>query len=131
MSVELFNVLSYHHQIVENVDITTTDPDWTDLISLTAVDMSVGTYALSASIQFHQNSTSQDFLYQFSYDGEATWGPVYMKRVKGRNNIEVLEIFDVLDLPSVETIQVACRVSRSATADTTVIKAILACERKA
>ena len=131
MSVELFNVLAFRHNIVENIDITTTDPDWTDLIALTATDMAVGTYALSFSLQFTLHSTSQQFLYRFSHDGGATWGYEYDKEVKDRNMTSVIEIFDILEHTAIGDIDIRCQVTRSGGAACNVIKAIAACERKA
>jgi len=130
MSVELFDILTFDHQIVENVDITTTDPDWTDLLTLTTPSRAAGTYALSFSLQFHLNSTSQSFLYRFSLDGGASWGLAYEKEVKDKHNTEVIEVFDVMELAADAVIDLRCQVTREGSADCEVLKAIIACERK-
>jgi hypothetical protein len=130
MSVELFNVLTFDHNVVENVAITTTDPDWTDLISLTTLQREVGIYGIAFSLQFSLNSTSQSFLYQFSMDGGSTWGPIYQKEVKDRSNIEVIEVFNILELNTPEVIDLKCQVTREGSADCNVIKALITCERK-
>jgi len=122
---------TFDYEIVEAIDVTTTDPDWTDLITLTTPSREAGTYALSFSLQFHLNSTSQAFLYRFSLDGGATWGLDYEKEVKDRHNTEVIEVFDILELGADAVIDLRVQVTREADAACQVIKAIIACERKA
>lgn len=128
--MELFDILTFDREIVESVDITTTDPDWTDLITLSVPDMVAGDYALAFSLQFWHNTTSQAFLYRFSLDGGSTWGPAYEKEVKDRNNTEVIEVSDLL-VHIGGTIQVSVQVTKGGTADCTVNKGIIVCERKA
>jgi len=130
MSIEIFDLLTFDHTIVENVDITTTDPDWTDLMALTTPVRDAGVYGLTFSLQFSLNSTSQAFLYRFSLDGGATWGIDYEKEVKDRHNIEVIEVLDVLELAADAVIDIRVQVTRESTADCEVIKGIVACERK-
>jgi hypothetical protein len=129
--MELFDILTFDHITVENVQITTTDPDWTDLISLTTPQRAAGIYALAFSLQFSLNSTSQSFLYQFTLDNGATWGAEYSKEVKDRSNIEVIEVFNMIDIATDQVINVGCRVTREGSADCEVIKGIITCERKA
>ena len=127
---ELFSILTFDHNIVENVQITTTDPDWTDLIDLVTPIREAGIYGLSFSLQFSMNSTSQSFLYQFTIDGGSTWGPVYQKEVKDRSNIEVIEVFNVVGVAVNQEISIGCRVTREGSADCEVLKAMITCERK-
>ena len=126
---ELFDILSFNKDQVENVDITTTDPDWTDLLSLDMPGLVSGVYGLSFSLQFTLNSTSQSFMYRFSLDGGATWGLAYEKEVKDRHNTEIIEVLNIIDHPSGD-LDLRCQVTREGTADCTVIKGIIACERK-
>jgi hypothetical protein len=131
MARELFDILTYDRELVENTDILTTDPDWTDLITLVTPSRDAGLYALAFTLQFSLNSTSQSFMYRFSHDGGATWGAIYEKEVKDRSNTEVLEVFDVIETTAVGNIDVRCQVTREGSADCTVHKAVITCERKA
>jgi hypothetical protein len=126
---ELFDILTFDYAEVENINITTTDPDWTDLIGLTTPERAIGVYSLGFSLQFSLNSTSQSFLYQFSLDGGATWGPIYQKEVKDKSNVEVIEVISILELAAPQIISLKCRVTREGTADCNVIKAIGSCRR--
>jgi len=127
---ELFSILTFDHDKVEGVDIVTTDPDWTDILSLTTVDRAAGTYGLVFSLQFTLASTSQAFLYRFSLDGGATWGVAYEKEVKDRHNTEVVEVVDVLEHTG-GPVELAVQVTREGTANCTVLKAFISCKRKA
>ena len=127
--MELFDILTFDHITVENVDITTTDPDWTDLITLTTADREAGLYKLMFSLEFTLNSTSQSFLYRFSLDGGNNWGPVYQKEVKDRSNTEVIEVFNLIETAAIGVIDVRCQVTRESTADCTVVKGYISCER--
>ena len=127
--MELFDILTYDKVKVIDVPITTTDPDWTDLLSLDTPSRETGDYELMFSLQFHLNSTSQSFLYRFSHDGGATWGAEYSKEVKDRSNIEVIEVFDELEHTG-GSINVAVQVSREGSADCEVKKAFIKAERK-
>ena len=126
---ELFDVLSFHSTTINNVDITTTDPDWTDLMYLAPADLQAGVYGLTFSLQFSLNSTSQSFLYRFSTDGGATWGHIYQKEVKDRSNVEILEVLNVIDHTG-GVLDIRCQVTREGSADCTVVKGIMTCERK-
>ena len=128
---ELFDILTFDHNTVENVQITTTEPDWTDLIDLVTPERAAGLYALGFSLQFSLNSVSQSFIYQFSLDGGATWGPIYQKEVKDRSNIEVIEVVNMIELTTPQIISLQCRATRESTADCEVIKAVITCSRKA
>ncbi len=64
---ELFDILTFDYDRVVDQDIVTTDPDWTDILSLSTVDRVAGTYGLVFSLKFTLNSTSQSFLYRFSF----------------------------------------------------------------
>lgn len=130
MAKELFDILTFDYAKIENIDITTTDPDWTDLLNLNTPARPPGVYALKFSLQFHLNSTSQSFIYQFSMDGGATWGYEYQKEVKDRSNVEIIEVLNILETVTEAPIQVACRVTREGSANCTVIKCVLSCERK-
>jgi hypothetical protein len=127
---ELFDIMTFDSTVVENVDITTTDPDWTDLVTLTTPARTAGTYGAVLSLQFTLNSTSQSFIYRVSTDGGATWGPDYQKEVKDRSNIEVIELLDLIDHTAAGPIDIRCQVTRESTATCSVIKALLTCERK-
>ena len=130
MAIELFDILTFDHELVEGVDILTTDPDWTDLITLVTPDRDAGMYKLTFSLQFHMNSTSQAFLYRFSLDGGATWGIAYEKEVKDRHNTEVIEVIDLIETTAIGNIDVRCQVTREGSADCNVIKGFISCERK-
>jgi len=52
MARELFDILTFDHNVVENVPITTTDPDWTELIDLVTPTRAAGLYGLAFSLQF-------------------------------------------------------------------------------
>ncbi len=127
---ELFDILTFDHAIAQDVDITTTDPDWTDILVLNTADREVGTYGLIFSLQFTLNSTSQSFVYRFSLDGGTTWGPEYEKEVKDRSNTEIIEAMDVLEHTG-GPIELAVQVTREGTADCNVRKAFIVAERKA
>ena len=129
MSVELFDVLTFHRTEVDNIDITTTEPDWTDLMTLAVPALATGVYGLVFSLQFTLNSTSQSFMYQFSLDGGANWGPVYQKEVKDRSNIEVLEVLNLIDHTAGD-LDIRCRVTREGSATCQVLKGLITCERK-
>ncbi len=126
---ELFNILTFDDTEVENVDITTTDPDWTDILSLTPPNRESGKYGIVFSLQFTLNSTSQSFMYRFSLDGGTTWGPIYEKEVKDKSNTEIIEAVDVLEHTG-GPLSVAVQVTRSGTADCIVKKAFISIERK-
>jgi hypothetical protein len=130
MSIEVFNLLTFDQNSVENVQITTTDPDWTDLIDLVTPERDTGMYALGFSLQFSLNSVSQSFIYQFSVDGGANWGPIYQKEVKDRSNVEVIEVFNIIELTAPQVLALNCRVTREGSADCEVIKAMITCARK-
>jgi len=127
---ELFDILTYDHAIVENVPIETTDPDWTDVLTLTTPERQPGLYELRFSLQFTLNSTSQSFLYQFSMDGGGSWGPIYQKEVKDRSNTEVLEVMNLLELTAAQVVDVRVRCTRDGSATCNVIKAFISCDRK-
>ena len=127
--MQLFDILTFDNEEVENVVITTTDPDWTDLLNMDTPDREAGTYGLVFSLQFHLNSTSQAFLYRFSHDGGTTWGIDYEKEVKDKHNTEVIEVVDVLEHTG-GPIELAVQVTRESTADCTVLKAFISAERK-
>ena len=127
--MEIFSLLTFDHDKVENVDITTTDPDWTDLLNMDTVDREAGIYGLVFSLQFHLNSTSQSFLYRFSSDGGNTWGVDYEKEVKDKHNTEVIEVVDALEHTG-GPIELAVQVTREGSADCTVLKAFVSAERK-
>jgi len=130
MAIELFDVLTFSHATAEDVDITTTDPDWTDLLNLDTPALPSGVYALVFVLQFSLASTSQSFMYRFSTDGGTTWGPIYQKEVKDRSNIEIIEVLDIVDHTAGD-LDVAVQVTREGSADCNIRKAIIACERKA
>ena len=127
--MELFSVLTFDYDKVENVDITTTDPDWTDILNMNTSDRVAGTYGLVFSLQFSLSSTSQSFLYRFSLDGGTTWGIDYEKEVKDRHNIEVVEVVDVLEHTG-GPIKLAVQVTREGSANCEVLKAYISAERK-
>ena len=129
--MELFDICTHDHNIVENVPVETTNPDWTDLIDLVTPERAAGVYSLSFSLQVTMNSTSQSFMYRFSLDGGTTWGHTYYKESKDRSDTQVLEIFNLIELATPQIIDIKCQVTREATADCEVVKAIIACERKA
>ena len=126
---ELFDVLSFGKIQVDNVDITTTDPDWTDLMTLAMTGLAAGVNGMTFSLQFTLNSTSQSFLYRFSMDGGATWGAEYSKEVKDRSNTEIIEVLNVIDHAGGD-LDIRCQVTREGSADCTVIKGVMTCERK-
>jgi hypothetical protein len=127
---ELFDVLTFDSEVVENVQITTTDPNWTDLITLVTPSRAAGLYELSFSLQFTLNSTSQAFIYRFSLDGGASWGVAYEKEVKDRHNTEVVEVVNLIETTAIGNIDVRCQVTREGSADCEVIKGFISCERK-
>ena len=131
MSIEIFDVLVFRHNIVENVDITTTDPDWTDLMTLSVPDMSAGLYALSFSLKFNMHSTTKSFMYRFSVDGGVTWGITHYKEAKDKTDIQIIEVFDLIQTMAVGTIDIRCQVTREANASCVVEKGIISFERKA
>ena len=128
--MELFDILTYDYAIVENVDVSEIEPDWQDLCSLVTPMRSPGTYKLTFSLQFHINSTSQEFLYRFSLDGGGNWGPTYAKKVKGRDNMEMIEVLDIIELTASDTVNLKCQVSKTSSVDCTITKALISCERK-
>ena len=75
--MELFDILTYDYDKAENVAITTIDPNWTDVLSVTTPTREAGLYKATFSLMFTLNSTSQSFLYRFSTDGGTNWGPIY------------------------------------------------------
>ena len=127
---ELFDILAHQFSKVENIDVTAIDPDWLDLITLATPTLAAGTYQATASIQFHINSVNTDLLYQFSEDGGANWGPVYMKRIKGKDNIEVLEVIELIELAADTALDIRCRVAKSADEACEITKGYLMIERK-
>ncbi len=127
--MELFDILTFDDTSVLDVDITTTDPDWTDILTLTTPDREAGKYGAVFSLQFTLNSISQSFLYRFSLDGGATYGPIYQKEVKDRSNTEIIEVVDVLQ-HSGGPISLRVQVTREGSADCTVKKAFISVERK-
>ena len=127
--MKIFDVLTFDHAKAENQDITTTDPDWTDILTLTTPDREAGVYGAVFSLQFTLNSTSQSFMYRFSLDGGTSWGPVYQKEVKDKSNTEIIEAVDVLEHTG-GVIDLRVEVTRESTADCTVKKAFISVERK-
>jgi hypothetical protein len=128
---ELFDILTYDYNIVENIPITTTTPDWTDVITLTTPERAAGTYGLAFSLQFNMASTTKSFMYRFSLDGGSTWGNTYYKEAKDKPDIQIIEVLSILELAAPAIIDVRCQCTREAAATCDVLKAILACERKA
>ena len=127
--MDIFDILTFDHTKVEDIDITTTDPDWTDILTLITSDKEGGVYGAVFSLQFTLNSTSQSFLYRFSLDGGSSWGPVYQKEVKDRSNTEIIEAVDVLEHTG-GPIDLRVQVTRESTANCTVKKAFISVERK-
>ena len=130
MAKELFNILTFDYDEVENIVITTTEPDWTDVLTLITLDREAGIYKATFSLKFHLNSTSQSFLYRFSLDGGATWGPEYEKEVKDRHNIEVIEVIDMIDHAADGVMDIRVQCTREGTANCEVLKAFISIERK-
>jgi len=130
MAKEIFDILTFDYNVAENIDILTTDPAWTDVISVSTLERETGLYKATFSLKFHMNSTSQSFLYRFSLDGGTTWGPAYEKEVKDRHNTEVVEVIDMIDHPGGQ-IEIFCQCTREGTADCEVIKGFISVERKA
>jgi hypothetical protein len=129
MAREIFTILTFDYDEVENLDITTTDPDWTDVLSLTTPVRDPGLYKATFSLKFHLNSTSQAFLYRFSLDGGTSWGPAYEKEVKDRHNTEVIEVIDMLNHTGT-TMDIRVQCTREGTADCEVLKGFISIERK-
>ena len=127
---ELFDILTYDYDKVENVAITTTDPDWTDVLTVTTPSRGPGLYKATFSLKFTLNSTSQSFLYRFSTDGGATYGPVYQKEVKDRSNTEVLEVLKLVELASAQIIDIRVQCTREGSADCNVVESFISIERK-
>jgi len=127
--MEIFDILTFDYEVVTDTDITTTDPDWTDIITMVTPDRESATYGLTFSLQFTLNSTSQSFMYRFSTDGGATYGPIYEKEVKDRSNTEIIEVLDILNHGG-GPIEVSVQVTREGNADCVVKKALITCERK-
>ena len=127
--IEIFDVQTFDYsEITTETDITTTDPDWTDILLLSG-NRDQGTYKATFSLQFWLNSTSQSFMYRFSLDGGATWGPEYEKEVKDKHNIEVVEVISVIDHPGGDY-DIRVQVTREGSADCTVKKAFISFDRK-
>jgi len=129
MAREIFDILTFDYNIVEDIDITTTDPNWTNVISVSTLERENGVYKITFSLKFHLNSTSQSFLYRFSLDGGNTWGPAYEKEVKDRHNTEVVEVIDMINHTGGQ-IEVFCQCTREGTATCEVIKGFISVERK-
>jgi hypothetical protein len=127
---ELFDILAHHHEIVEAVDITTTDPDWTDLITLLTPDLDAGVFGLVFSLQFNMDSTNRSFMYRFSNDGGATWSDIYEHESKDKSNTDIIEVFDLINHPG-GVLDLRCQVTRESDADCVVRKAIISVDRKA
>jgi hypothetical protein len=127
--MEIFDILTYDYDKVNNLPVTTTDPDWTTALELTTPQRMPGTYKATFSLQFTLNSTSQSFLYRFSTDGGSTWGPVYQKEVKDRSNTEILEVLRLVEITSAAPIQVSVQVTREGSADCEVVEAFISVER--
>ena len=128
MATEIFDILTYDHEIVEAVDITTIDPDWQDLMILTTPARDAGLYEAKFSLQFNMNTTTRSFMYEFSMDGGASWGPTYYKEAKDRTDIDVIEVFNLIDHTGGE-FDVRVRVTREASAACHVLKAIAVLQR--
>ncbi len=126
--MELFDILSFTDNKVQDIDITTTDPDWTDLIDLNA-DLAQGKYLAMFALQFTLNSTTQSFIYRFSLDGGNTWGPEYMKEVKDKSNTEVIEVYKVIEHTG-GNLDIRVQVTREGTADCNVKEGFISIERK-
>ena len=124
---DLFQILNFQDAIVEGVDITTTHPDWTDLLTLQET-MDPGRYLLGFSLQFNVGSTRSSFIYQFSTDGGSTWGPEYYKEVKDKTNTEVLEVFNIVQHGG-GSIDIRCRVTREAEMDCHIVKGMIFSQR--
>ena len=129
MAKEIFDILTFDYNLVTDIDITTTDPDWTDVISVSTLDREPGTYKATFSLKFHLNSTSQSFLYRFSLDGGATWGIPYEKEVKDKHNTEVVEVIDIIEHTGGQ-IEVFCQCTREGHAACEVLKGFISVERK-
>ena len=127
--IELFDVLTYDYDIVENIDITTTDPDWTEVLNLVTPNREAGLYKINFGLQFSLNSTSQSFLYRFSTDGGTNWGPIYSKEVKDRSNIEVIEVEKLQTLASADAFNILVEVTREGSADCEVLEAFISVQR--
>ena len=127
--MELFDILTFDEEVVENLPVTTTDPAWTEAVHLVTPNREAGVYSLAFTLQFTLNSVSQSFMYQFSVDGGASWGPIYQKEVKDRSNTEVLEVFNTINHPG-GVIDIICQATRESTADCNIIKAVISAERK-
>jgi len=127
--VEIFDILTFDYDEVENLEILTTDPDWTNVLSVSTPARDPGLYKATFSLKFILDSTSQSFYYRFSLDGGTTWGPEYEKEVKDRHNTEVIEVIDMINHTGTNmTIAVQC--TREGTADCEVLKGFVSIERK-
>ena len=129
--MELFDILTFDHVQVSAVDVTVVEPDWQEVIRLTTPVRDAGLYALTFSLQFTFQSTSQSVLYRFSLDGGSTFGPTYEKEVKDRSNTEVIEVLHLLELMSSQAIDVVCEMSQTEDHSLHVIQGMITANRKA
>ncbi len=127
--MELFDILTFDSIKVENIPVDTTHPDWTDVATLTTPDREAGKYALAATFAFTIDSTTQSFIYQFSLDGGVTWGIEFEEEVKDRTNINIEDVFYVIDHTG-GPIDLRMRATRESTATSEVLECILSVERK-
>jgi len=124
---ELFDIFAQSDTEVNDVDITTTHPDWTPLITLSG-NKAAGRYKLIFSLQFQVGSTRNSFIYQFSLDGGNNWGPEYYKEVKDKTNTEIIDAFNLVDHPG-GLLDVRVRVTRESNMNCKVIKGLISAER--
>ena len=92
MGIELFDILTFDHIHVLDVEVTAEDPDWQELVRLTTPNRATGLYLVKLELIFTISTTSSSAMYRFSLDGGSTWSDTFMEEVQDRTNVTVTDM---------------------------------------
>jgi hypothetical protein len=71
--MDIFDILTYDNQIVENITITTDNPNWTPVNSFTTPDREAGKYKIEMSVIWKLDTTTKSGMLRYSVDGGTSW----------------------------------------------------------
>jgi hypothetical protein len=71
--MEIFDVLTYDNNVVNDVNITTDHPNWTEVNHFTTPAREAGKYKISMSVIWKLDTTTKSGMLRYSTDGGSTF----------------------------------------------------------
>jgi hypothetical protein len=70
---DIFDIMTFDNQVVENVTITTDNPDWTTVNHFATPDRVAGKYKVEMSAIWKLDTVTKSGMLRYSVDGGTTW----------------------------------------------------------